>query len=203
MIATSIDQIQPIACFDDTPRGRLLLGAAYLFHKQGYAKTTVRELAQFIGIQSGSLFHHFKTKDDILAHVMEQTIIYNHACLESAIQCSNDPEQQLKELIRAELQAISGDTGSAMAVLVYEWFALSPENQQKLLKLRNDYEGIWLNVIRTLHDQNKIKHDPFIWRRLIGGSIAWTVTWYKPEGKITLDDLTQIVLDLALNTASI
>ena len=199
MIATSIDQIQPIACFDDTPRGRLLLGAAYLFHKQGYAKTTVRELAQFIGIQSGSLFHHFKTKDDILAHVMEQTIIYNHACLENAIQCSHDPEQQLKELIRAELQAISGDTGSAMAVLVYEWFALSPENQQKLLKLRNDYEGIWLNVIQTLHDQGKIKHDPFIWRRLIGGSIAWTVTWYNVDGKLSLDQLTNIVWDMTLN----
>ena len=198
MIATSIDQIQPIACFDDTPRGRLLLGAAYLFHKQGYAKTTVRELAQFIGIQSDSLFHHFKTKDDILAHVMEQTIIYNHACLESAIQSSHDPEQQLKELIRAELQAISGDTGSAMAVLVYEWFALSAENQQKLLKLRNDYEGIWLNVIQTLHDQGKIKHDPFIWRRLIGGSIAWTVTWYNVDGKLSLNQLTNIVWDMAV-----
>ena len=198
MIATSIDQIQPIACFDDTPRGRLLLGAAYLFHKQGSAKTTARELAQFIGIQSGSLFHHFKTKDDILAHVMEQTIIYNHACLESAIQSSHDPEQQFKELIRAELQAISGDTGSAMAVLVYEWFALSPENQQKLLKLRNDYEAIWLNVIQTLHDQGKIKHDPFIWRRLIGGSIAWTVTWYNVDGKLSLNQLTNIVWDMAV-----
>lgn len=202
MIATSIAQIQPIACFDNTPRGRLLLGAAYLFHKQGYAKTTVRELAQFIGIQSGSLFHHFKTKDDILAHVMEQTIIYNHACLESAIATSNDIGLQLKALIKAELDAISGDTGAAMAVLVYEWFALSKQNQQKLLKLRNDYEAIWLNVIETLHAQGKIKHDPFIMRRLIGGSIAWTVTWYNAEGKLPLDALTDIVCDMALNSAS-
>ena len=198
MIASSIDQIEPIACFDDTPRGRLVLGAAYLFHKQGYAKTTVRELAHFIGIQSGSLFHHFKTKDDILANVMEQTIIYNHACLEAAIASANNPEQQLKQLIKAELHAISGDTGSAMAVLVYEWFALSPENQKKLLKLRNDYEGIWLNVIQTLHQQGKIKHDPFIWRRLIGGAIAWTVTWYRPEGKMSLDELTDMIWDMTL-----
>ena len=77
MIATSIEQIPKIVCFDDSPRGRLLLGAAYLFYKQGYDKTTVRQLGEFIGIQSGSLFHHFKSKDDILATVMEQTIIYN------------------------------------------------------------------------------------------------------------------------------
>ncbi|MBU3847029.1 MAG: TetR/AcrR family transcriptional regulator [Candidatus Acinetobacter avistercoris] len=202
MIASSIEQIQPIACFDDSAKGRLLLGAAYLFHKQGYAKTTVRELAQFIGIQSGSLFHHFKTKDDILANVMEQTIIYNNICMQHAIAKSDQPEQQLKELIKAELEAISGDTGSAMAVLVYEWFALSPENQKKLLKLRNDYEGIWLKVIQNLHDQGKIKHDPFIWRRLIGGSIAWTVTWFNPEGKVSLDELTNIVWDMTMNPAS-
>lgn len=198
MIANSINDIQPIACFDDSPRGRLLLGAAYLFHKQGYAKTTVRELANFIGIQSGSLFHHFKSKDDILAHVMQQTIIYNHARLLDAIQISDDPEQQLKHLIKAELISISGDTGSAMAVLVYEWFALSKSRQDELLKLRNAYEDIWLTVIEKLRELNKVQHDAFIWRRLLGGAIAWTVTWYKPNGKMTMDELTETVLNMAL-----
>lgn len=198
MIAHSINDIQPIACFDDSPRGRLLLGAAYLFHKQGYAKTTVRELANFIGIQSGSLFHHFKSKDDILANVMQQTIIYNHARLLDAIHLSDDPAEQLKNLIKAELNSISGDTGSAMAVLVYEWFALSEERQNELLKLRNDYEEVWFSIIHKLRDLGKIQHDAFIWRRLLGGAIAWTVTWYRPDGKMSMDELTETVLDMAL-----
>ncbi|MFW1858306.1 TetR/AcrR family transcriptional regulator [Acinetobacter defluvii] len=198
MIATSITEIEPIACFDDSPRGRLLLGAAYLFHKQGYAKTTVRELANFIGIQSGSLFHHFKSKDDILANVMKQTIVYNHTRLEQAIAKSDNLEQQLKNLIHAELTSITGDTGSAMAVLVYEWFALSKQRQDELLKLRNDYESIWLNVIEELKVLGKIQHDAFIWRRLLGGAIAWTVTWYRPDGKISLDELTEMVWEMVM-----
>lgn len=198
MIATSISEIEPIACFDDSPRGRLLLGAAYLFHKQGYAKTTVRELANFIGIQSGSLFHHFKSKDDILANVMHETIIYNHARLEQAVAKSDNLEQQLKNLIHAELTSITGDTGSAMAVLVYEWFALSKQRQDELLKLRNDYENIWLDVIEELKVLGKIQHDAFIWRRLLGGAIAWTVTWYRPDGKISLDELTEMVWEMVM-----
>ena len=198
MIAASIHDIQPIACFDHSPKGRLLLGAAYLFHKQGYAKTTVRELANFIGIQSGSLFHHFTSKDDILANVMKQTIIYNHDRLLNAIQQSDDPEQQLKKLIKAELISITGDTGSAMAVLVYEWQALSQERQDELLKMRNAYEDIWLDVIHQLRELGKIKHDTFIWRRLMGGAIAWTVTWYRPDGKMSMDELTEIVWEMAL-----
>lgn len=62
MIATSIEQIPNIPCFDDSPRGRLLHGAAYLFHKQGYDKTTVRELAQFIESNREAYFIISKVK---------------------------------------------------------------------------------------------------------------------------------------------
>lgn len=198
MIASSIEQIPPISCFDDSPRGRLLLGAAYLFNKQGYEKTTVRELAQFIGIQSGSLFHHFKTKEDILANVMEQTIIFNLARMYDAAAQSTDPEQQLRHLIKAELTSITGDIGAAMAVLVFEWHSLSKARQDYLLTMRNEYEEIWLGVINRLREQGKIKHDAFMWRRLVGGSISWTVTWYKPDGKVKIDELTQMVWEMAL-----
>src|SRR5262247_2379200 len=46
-------------------RGRLLREALDLFARQGYARTTVRDLARAVGIQSGSLFHHFSSKEDI------------------------------------------------------------------------------------------------------------------------------------------
>lgn len=198
MIATSIEQIPSISCFDDSARGRLLLGAAYLFNKQGYDKTTVRELAQFIGIQSGSLFHHFKTKDDILATVMEQTIIYNLARLKDAAAQSTNPTEQLRHLIKAELVSITGDTGAAMAVLVYEWPSLSRAQQNYLLEMRQEYENIWLAVIEQLRQQGKIKHDAYVWRRLFGGAISWTVTWYKPDGKVNIDELTEMVWEMVL-----
>ncbi|HFX7791491.1 TPA: TetR/AcrR family transcriptional regulator, partial [Acinetobacter baumannii] len=96
------------------------------------------------------------------------------------------------------LISITGDTGAAMAVLVYEWFALSKEKQDYLLKMRNEYEQIWLDIIEKLRTQGKVKHDAFIWRRLIGGAISWTVTWYKSEGKVKIDELTEMVWEMAL-----
>ena len=129
---------------------------------------------------------------------MEQTIIYNFARLKEAAERSNEPEQQLRDLIKAELISITGDTGAAMAVLVHEWFALSKEKQDYLLKMRNEYEQVWLNVIEKLRDQGKVKHDAFIWRRLIGGSISWSVTWYNPDGKVKVDELTEMVWEMAL-----
>src|SRR5690554_7919155 len=58
----------------DSARGRLLREAARLFREKGYERTTVRDLAAAVGIQSGSLFHHFRTKEEILKAVMVETI---------------------------------------------------------------------------------------------------------------------------------
>ncbi|MCW8978209.1 MAG: TetR/AcrR family transcriptional regulator, partial [Marinobacter sp.] len=60
-------------------RGRLLTEAARLFREKGYERTTVRDLAAAVGIQSGSLFHHFRTKEEILKAVMVETIRLNTA----------------------------------------------------------------------------------------------------------------------------
>ena len=51
---------------DNSPRGRLLSAAAHLFRDKGFDRTTVRDIAAAVGIQSGSIFHHFKSKEDIL-----------------------------------------------------------------------------------------------------------------------------------------
>ena len=55
-------------------RAEVILTAARLFRKHGYERTTVRELARAVGLQSGSLFHHFRSKEEILVAVMNNGI---------------------------------------------------------------------------------------------------------------------------------
>lgn len=192
-----LEDLPQLGGLDDSPRGRILRAAAYLFHEQGYAATTVRELATMVGIQSGSLFHHFKSKDDILLGVMEEAIRYNTARMEQAAQASTT-QAKIQALVRAELESINGNTGTAMAVLVFEWDALSVDRQAYLLTMREYYEKIWLDVLRQAEAEGLIAHPAFIWRRLIGGAISWTVTWYKPEGSMNLDQLTNMLMQMGM-----
>jgi len=197
-----LQSLPSIGGMDDSPRGRVLRAAAYLFHVQGYARTTVRELAQLIGIQSGSLFHHFKSKDEILCAVMAEAIIYNLGQMHCAVSENDTPEAQLKALIRAELESINGNTSYAMAVLVYEWNAITKDQQQPLLAMRQEYEGLWLAVLEALKAQSSLAHDAFIWRRLISGATFGTAMWYNPKGRVNLDELTEMTLALALGAAA-
>src|SRR6056297_1365669 len=92
-------------------RGRLLREAAGLFRDKGYERTTVRDLAAAVGIQSGSLFHHFRTKEEILKAVMVETIRLNTALMQAAVAAADSSRQKLRGLIRAELESVNGQTG--------------------------------------------------------------------------------------------
>ena len=199
-IEHTLDSIPHMGGLDDSPRGRVLRAAAHLFRSQGFERTTVRDLARVVGIQSGSLFHHFKTKEDILCAVMEEAIIFNTARMVAAVEAGTTPSEQLRGLIRAELESINGDTGDAMAVLVDEGKELSPENQERFLAMRARYEGLWFDVLARAREQGLVNHEPFVWRRLLSGSIFWTVTWYRPSGPVSLDQLTDMVLEMALKS---
>ena len=182
----------------DSARGKLLQTAAHLFRSKGYDRTTVRDLAGAVGIQSGSIFHHFKSKDEILRSVMEETIRYNTALMNAALADASDVRERVLALIRCELQSIMGGTGEAMAVLVYEWRSLSPEGQAYILDLRDTYEQIWLAVLQEAKDAGYFSGDPFVQRRFLTGALSWSTTWFRADGPMSLDELAKEALSLVI-----
>lgn len=181
-----------------SPRGALLHAAAHLFRAKGFERTTVRDLASAVGIQSGSIFHHFKSKDDILRAVMEQTLRYNTALMRAELAGTQGARARVLALIRCELQSIMGGTGEAMAVLVYEWRSLSAGGRAQVLALRDDYEHVWLQVLADARDAGLIQGDIAIIRRLLTGALSWTSTWFNPQGALSLEQLAEQALQLLL-----
>ncbi len=185
---------------EDTPRGRILSAAAHLFRTKGFERSTVRDLAQEVGIQSGSIFHHFKTKEEILKQVMVETILFNTDRMRSALEAAKTTREKLLALIRCELLSINGDTGEAMGVLVYEWRSLKEENQKEILKLRDRYEQMWLDTLNMAQAEGLIgPHvDTFILRRFLTGAISWSNFWYDPEGSMDMETIAQQALALVI-----
>ena len=178
-------------------KARILEAAARLFHQKGFAAATVRDLADEVGILSGSLFHHFPNKGEILFAVMENVIIEMDAFLEAALTAATDTKARLRALIRNELEFIHGPKGAATAVLVYEWNTLSPENQNRLLQRRRTYFARWHNVLTQAKGEGLVSQDPALLRQLLHGAIVWSVNWYDPAGTLSLPDLETAILALA------
>jgi hypothetical protein len=129
---------------------------------------------------------------------MEETIIINMARIHDALNSADNSENRLLALIKCELNSVHTDTGEAMSVLVYEWRSLKEDKQKYILQLRDEYETLWLNTIQEGINENRIQHDAFILRRLLAGAIGWTTTWYRPDGDLSLDELSKQTLMLAV-----
>lgn len=181
-----------------SPKGKLLAKAAHLFRERGYERTTVRDIAKEVGIQSGSIFHHFSSKEEILKAVMVEAIHYNIARMRAALAKKKSTTDKLLALICCELESINGPTGEAMAVLVYEWRCLSEKNQREILDLRNIYESLWLDTLEQAKAEDLICGNTFILRRYLAGALSWTTTWYKPEGNLSLDHLAKEALSMLI-----
>jgi AcrR family transcriptional regulator len=173
----------------ESARGRLLREALALFARQGYARTTVRDLARAVGIQSGSLFHHFSTKEDIFCAALGEAIILNTELMRAAVERARTPRTRLRSLVRAELDFIHGESGGALALLFHEWHSLSEANRSRLLALREQYEALWLRVLTECRREKALTLEPHLARRLIAGALSWTYNWYDPRGELDLDDL--------------
>lgn len=178
---------------DASPRGRLLRAAAHLFLTRGYAQTTVRDLAREVGILSGSIFHHYDSKEEILEAVMTEVSLLNAERMRRVAARAKQPLPRVRALIRCELDSIHGETSEAMTLLVTEWRSLSPAAQDRVLLARDRYEDVWLSALREAADE-LISGDPFVLRRLLQGMTSSTAHWYRPRGPVTLDALTDQML---------
>jgi len=175
----------------NSPRGRLQQIAAGLFKEKGFSRTTVRDIAAKVGIQSGSIFHHFKNKEQILQSVMNDAILRVMTSMQQKLAETTNTSEQLYCLVLCELEAIHDEQLAGFQLLISEWRSLNDENQQKILKLRQQYELLWLNALDQAQHENLVNVDSFYLRGFIRGALIETGSWYKLDGDVTLETLAQ------------
>ena len=86
----------------------ILREAAELFARQGVASTTVREIADAAGILSGSLYHHFASKDEIVDEVVSAFLMELRARYSDVLLGDGGPAERLRGLVQASLETVSG-----------------------------------------------------------------------------------------------
>lgn len=182
---------------NDSPRRKeLTRQAAQLFVQEGFDRTTVRMLAQEMGIKSGSLFHHFSDKQEILAAVIEEgthnALTIAHRALE---QCDSSPEARLHAMARAHLETLLTDR-NAHVVALYEWRRLDQPAREYLAHLRDAYEALWEMVIDEALCTGLIEGDRFLVSCFVMGALNWTVRWYDPAGKRSPEELADELVTL-------
>ena len=181
------------------PRERILHAAARLFRERGYKGTTVRDIADAVGILSGSLFHHFSSKEEMLLEIMREAAL--SACIraeEISGRTLTAPEK-LRELVRLELESIVSDVRKDYhVVLFFEWREAPDKAKPELTALRRRYQRCWMEALQGCSDAGRLRCPPDAAAHILRGALGGTMTWFKPNGRYSTaefgDILTQLVL---------
>lgn len=170
-------------------RAELIRVSARLFRERGYDGTTIRDIADAVGMRSGSPFYHFKSKQEILAAVMEEGLVAGLAGTEDIVASDLAPRAKFRALVRIHLETVLADGHDFIPVLLYDWRALGPELQEQIIALKDRYDDLWQRTVGELKEAGLIKTDSKVARLLLLGAINYSVQWYKPGKGLSLDRL--------------
>ncbi len=172
-------------------RDAILATAASQFRHRGYERTSVREIAQALGMTSGSLFYHFATKEELLVAIMEEGVRDIMQSVRDGLVGETRLPERLLSMVRSHLKALLGPRLDAMTVLLYEWRSLSPTAQTRVMTLCDTYEALWMAPINEAAALGLVDTDAVLVRQTVLGALNWTAQWYRPGGRLDVDALAQ------------
>src|SRR4249920_132567 len=140
-------------------RAHLVVLAGELFAQKGYRATTVREIADAAGILSGSLYHHFDSKESIGDEILSSFINEVLADYRGAVASAESPRAALEQIVRSASRTLSKHR-AALAMLQNDWsyFAVQPRFAY-LPKALREIERIWITQLELGKESGLFRPD--------------------------------------------
>jgi AcrR family transcriptional regulator len=179
-------------------RDEIVALAGDMFAARGYAGTTVREIAEAAGILSGSLYHHFDSKESIVDELLSTFLIETMAAYETTLAAANGPVDALDGFVRIAFRAVH-DHRAAVAVMHQEFHTLLQIPRfQYLRTASDDAERLWQGVLRAGMRTGDFRRaaDPTLTYRFIRDAVWNTVRWYDPNGRYRIETIADRYLAL-------
>ncbi len=171
-------------------RDQILEAAAQIIRQKGFHAASMQDIAEAVNLQKASLYHHVSSKQEILVELLDQALdLLNERV--SAVLAQNIPvDDKLRQAMRIYLGSLAEHADLA-AVLLLEHRSLDPEYHDRHIPRRDRFERLWRDLIQegvesgVFHDP-----DPSMTARALLGVMNWTITWYRPEGSSSIEQIS-------------
>jgi len=160
----------------------ILREAAELFAAQGVAGTTVREIADAAGILSGSLYHHFASKDDIVDAVLSTFLTELRTRYEQVLSSGGDVAARLRGLVVASLETVA-DHPRATEIYQNDAHRLFAENGYPYVEdSAKAVRAAWVGLLEEGRQTGDFRSDiPVkVMYPLLRDGLWLTARWFRP-----------------------
>jgi AcrR family transcriptional regulator len=181
-------------------RDELLDLAATMFAERGLRATTVRDIADSAGILSGSLYHHFKSKEQMVEEVLRDFLDWLFTRYQEIVGREADPLERVKGLFMTSFEAIENRHAQ---VVIYQDEAkrLSGLPKFEFVEARNrEQRRMWVDVLKQGMKEGCFRPDIDVdlVYRFIRDTTWVSVRWYQPGGPLTAEQVGRQYLAIVL-----
>ena len=182
-------------------RDELLAIAGQQFAEKGFKNTTVRDIADAAGIQSGSLYHHFDSKESMADELLRAFQDELFGQYDEILASADDARTKLERAVRVSFEAIENHPDEV---------AITQNDVDHLIRLGGfDYladrnaqsRQVWVTLLEQGVASGVLRADLDITLtyRFIRDTVWVAVRWYRPGGGLThtevADQYVRILLD--------
>jgi AcrR family transcriptional regulator len=180
-------------------REAILESAAQVIRQKGFHGASMADIAEVVQLQKASIYHHFSSKQDILLELLNRALEMVTERMELVLAQKVPADEKLRLAMRSYLKTLS-EQGDLVSVLLLEHRSLDPEYHSKHIPHRDKFENMWRDLIQEGVDERVFFVDniPLAVRGLMG-VMNWTITWYKPSGKLSIDEVADDFANLFLH----
>ncbi len=181
-------------------RDELLELAARMFADRGLRATTVRDIADSAGILSGSLYHHFSSKEEMVDELLRGFLDWLFERYQEIVATEPNPLERLKGLFMASFEAIESRHAQ---VVIYQDEAKRLADQPRFAYVEDrnkEQRKMWLDLLNQGIDEGYFRPDIDIdlVYRFIRDTTWVSVRWYQPGGPLTAEEVGRQYLSIVL-----
>jgi TetR/AcrR family transcriptional regulator, cholesterol catabolism regulator len=176
---------------------QVIRSAAQLFREKGYAASSMRDLAQKLGIEAASLYSHIKSKEEILQSLCFDMATEFRKSLQEVESKKVSASEKLKLGIIGHIQVMAKDL-VASAVFMNEHRHLSQPYLRDFLLLRINYINRFKDIIEEGINKGEFKEniDKKLAVMTLFSSLNWMPMWYDPQSNMMPEDIGQQLADM-------
>ena len=180
-------------------RARIIREAARLFREKGFGRTTVRELAAATGMQSGSLFYFFASKEEILLAVIHHGMELLHTAVAEARQEAS-PVDGFRAMLQRHLEGILDRGADHTFVMLFETRSFPATTAEQVRQFRRGYDALWEAQIQDLIRAGRwrLPGEARLSRMALMGALNWSVQWFRPSRGDTYEGVAGFLCDMFL-----
>ena len=177
-------------------RRRLGTAALRLLFQHGYAAMDLRTLARSVDLQVGSLYNYFDSNQHLLFWLLKDNTEKILAELDKTIEGIEDPKEQMRAFVAFHLSYYIANRKGAW-VLTSEMRSLTRENYRAIADLHRRYTDKVHGIVKRGVAAGKFRvRDSLLTTFALLQMLSAVIRWYRPKGRLTLDELIEVYTDL-------